>query len=140
MRNFLIRSALALAIGVTGLPLLAPQAMAQDLEIQIGPDGTRMRTRERCDPRFEDCRDDRYDRRDDRRDRRDRRDRDRYERRAERGCTEGQALMKAERMGIRSARIVQAGRRTIQVGGRSRNNGNRVSVTFARERGCPVFN
>lgn len=125
MRNFLIHSALALAMGVTGVPLAAPVAVAQDLEIQIGPDGARIRRdRDRCDPDFEDCyRRDRYERRD---------------RRERRGCSAEQAIFKAERMGIRRARILSAGRRTIEVGGRSRR-GNRVAVVFGRERGCPVY-
>ena len=36
-----------------------------------------------------------------------------------RGCTEGRALNKAERMAINRARIVSAGRRTIEVRGRT---------------------
>ncbi|MCF6114804.1 hypothetical protein [Mesorhizobium muleiense] len=55
-----------------------------------------------------------------------------------RGCTEDRALDKAERMGVRRARIVTAGRRTIEVRGRSRD-GERVYLTFGRERGCPVY-
>ena len=55
MRNFLINSALSLAIGCTGLPLLGAAASAQDLEFSIGPNGPQVRTLERCDPNFEDC-------------------------------------------------------------------------------------
>ena len=138
MRNFLINSALALAMGVTGMPLFAAPSLAQDtLELQIGPGGARVRTRDRCNPDFEDC----Y--------RRDRYERDRYddddfdEERTvvyrRRGCSEDRALDKAERMGIRRARVVSAGRRTIEVRGRARG-GDRVSVVFGRERGCPVYN
>ena len=36
-------------------------------------------------------------------------------------CTEGRALGKAERMGIRRARIADVGRRTIEVRGRDRS-------------------
>ncbi|HEV2900303.1 MAG TPA: hypothetical protein VGX71_21195 [Pseudaminobacter sp.] len=53
-------------------------------------------------------------------------------------CTEDRALDKAERMGIRRARIVDAGRRTIEVRGRT-YEGERVYLTFGRERGCPVY-
>jgi hypothetical protein len=123
MRTFLINSALALTISVTGMPLLTAPLIAQELELRIGPDGARVRTRDNCDPRFEDCR----------------RGRDSYERRADRGCSEGRALDKAERMGIRRARVLSAGRRTIEVGGRERG-GDRVSVVFGRDRGCPVYN
>jgi hypothetical protein len=123
MRNFLINSALALAIGISGSPLIAGPASAQDLELSIGRDGPQLRMREHCDPRYDDC----YEGR-------------RYVERRDvrRGCTEDRALDKAERMGIRRARIVEAGRRTIEVRGRSRD-GERVYLTFGRERGCPVY-
>lgn len=62
----------------------------------------------------------------------------REERRHERrGCSPDRALDKAERMGIRRARIDYVSRNEIAVVGRSR--GDRVYVTFARERGCPVL-
>ena len=44
MRHFLINSALSLAVGCTGLPLLGAAASAQDLELSIGRDGPRLRT------------------------------------------------------------------------------------------------
>jgi hypothetical protein len=91
--------------------------LAQDLRIELGESGPRVRVEDR------DRRGDRYDRRDDRRDR---------------GCSEGRALDKAERMGVRRARIDRIGRRTIEVRGRDRR-GDRVSVVFGRERGCPVL-
>jgi hypothetical protein len=123
MRNFLINSALALAMGISGLPLIAGSAMAQDLELSIGRDGPQLRTRERCDPyQGDECDEGRYV----------------EERIVSRGCTEGRALDKAERMGVRRARIVEAGRRTIEVRGRSRD-GERVYLTFGRELGCPVY-
>ena len=58
-------------------------------------------------------------------------------RRSERRCTPGRALDKAERMGIRRARIDFVSRRAIGVIGRS--HGDRVSVTFARAPRCPVI-
>jgi hypothetical protein len=68
--------------------------------------------------------------------------RDRYEdrrdfRRSERRCTPERALDKAERIGIRRARIDYVNRSTIGVIGRS--HGDRVSVTFARNRGCQII-
>ncbi len=54
-----------------------------------------------------------------------------------RWCTPDRALNKAERMGIRRARIADVGRRSITVSGRSR--GDRVFVTFARAPRCPVI-
>ena len=48
-----------------------------------------------------------------------------------RGCTEGRALNKAERMGINRARIVSAGRRTIEVRGRT-PDGDRAYITLSK--------
>ncbi|MBA3446973.1 MAG: hypothetical protein H0T56_05100 [Pseudaminobacter sp.] len=75
----------------------------------------------------------RRDRRDDRWERRD----DRWERRHNRrGCSAERALNKAERIGLRRARIVDIDRRTITV--RGRKYGDRVTVTFAKARNCPI--
>ena len=54
-----------------------------------------------------------------------------------RGCSPDRALDKAERMGLRRARIVDISRRTVKVAGRQ--DGDRVVVVFANERGCPVI-
>jgi hypothetical protein len=119
MSNFLIKSALSLALG---LPVLAGVASAQDVEFSIGRSGPQVRLREACDPQFNDC----------------------YESRhyvyqsAARGCSEGRALRKADRMGIDEPRIVSAGRRTIEVRGMN-EDGDRVYVTFSRQPGCPVL-
>jgi len=64
---------------------------------------------------------------------RDRWQRDRWGRNS---CTPDRALDKAERMGVRRARIVDVDRRTIDVAGR--RYGDRVVVTFARAPHCPV--
>ena len=58
------------------------------------------------------------------------------DRRPQRVCTPNRALDKAERLGIRRARIVDVGRRTIEVRGRQR--GERVEVTFGRGPNCPI--
>jgi hypothetical protein len=70
---------------------------------------------------------------------RDRWHRDRWERgRWGRGaCTPDRALDKAERMGVRRARIVDVDRRTIDVAGR--RHGDRVVMTFARAPHCPII-
>lgn len=117
MRKILIGCAILAGLG-TAVP-----ASAQDVQLEIGRDGLRLR--EACNPRYEDCyyRDDyRY--------------RDNY--RAAQRCTEGRALSKAERMGIRRARIEDSGRGTIEVGGRNRH-GDRIYVTFGRQPNCPVL-
>ena len=122
MRRFLVLTALAVGLGLPGLGGLGTVAQAQDFELRI-------ERGDRCNPRFERCRGERY------------RDESRRESRRERrrGCSEGDALDKADRMGVRRARIMSAGRRTIDVRGRDRD-GDRVVVTFSRERGCPVLN
>lgn len=127
MRTILTHSAIALLIAAGGASFAPAVASAQDIELEFGREGPRLRLNDRCDPDFEDCRPDR-------RDRRERRE----ERRAERGCTEDRALDKADRMGIRRARVVDAGRRTIDVRGRNRF-GDRVIVTFGRQPGCPIL-
>ncbi len=115
MRKFLIGCALVAGMGA----MLPSASLAQDVQIEIGRDGLRLR--EACDSRYENCRD-------------DRRGRD-Y---ARRFCTEDRALNKAERMGVRRARIVSAGRRSIEVRGRDRR-GDRVQIRFGREPNCPVY-
>jgi hypothetical protein len=51
-------------------------------------------------------------------------------------CSPGRALDKAERMGLRRARIVRADRRTVRVAGFK--YGTRVTVVFGNDRGCPI--
>jgi hypothetical protein len=117
MRNILIGCALLAGAGMA-MPM---QASAQDLEFGIGRDG--LRIERDCNPRYEDC----Y--RDDRR-------RDYYDDRPR--CSAGRALRKAERMGIRHARVADVGRRTIDVFGRDRY-GDRIYITFGRQPSCPVL-
>ncbi len=52
-------------------------------------------------------------------------------------CSPGRALDKAERMGLRRARIVRADRRAVRVSGFK--FGTRVTVAFANDRGCPIL-
>jgi hypothetical protein len=54
-----------------------------------------------------------------------------------RSCSPERALDKAERMGLRHARIIAVNRHVIKVAGRKYND--RVRVTFGRERGCPIL-
>lgn len=70
------------------------------------------------------------------RDRRNHRGPDRRHR--ERGCSVREAVHKAERMGLRRARVVSENRRVVRVEGRG--HGRRAAViTFANDRGCPVL-
>ena len=61
----------------------------------------------------------------------------RHDRRYGRSCTPNRALNKAERLGLRRARVVDVDRRTIKVAGRK--YGERVRLTFARTPNCPVI-
>ena len=69
-------------------------------------------------------------------DRVDYRKRHRHHRRHFRACTSNRAVNKAERYGVRRARVVDVGRRTITVSGRK--HGHRVRITFSRAPNCPV--
>ncbi|WP_265517134.1 hypothetical protein [Nitratireductor luteus] len=55
----------------------------------------------------------------------------------EASCTPRRALHKAERMGLRHARITRVNHRAIRVTGRQHRD--RVSVVFARAPHCPVI-
>lgn len=141
LKNFKM-AALAAVVTLTGMGYSAAPSMAQGVEFLIGPDGVRVRSSDYCERNRWDSRrcGDYFDRRRDRRDddryerRRDRRADDRYERRR---CDTDDAVRKARDMGVRRARVVDAGRRTVEVAG----FGNRgpVKFTFGRERGCPVL-
>lgn len=54
-----------------------------------------------------------------------------------RSCSPNRALDKADRMGLRRARIVDMNRRAVRVAGFK--YGTRVSVAFANTRGCPIL-
>ena len=56
---------------------------------------------------------------------------------ARRACTPDRALDKAERLGLRRARVVDVDRRTIEV--RGRKHGDRVTLTFGRSPNCPII-
>lgn len=117
-------AALALVVAATGTAVTPFASSAQTLELQLGGDRPQLRLREpgACDPRYEDC----Y---------RGERDMRRDYRRA---CTEDRALDKAERMGLERVRVVSAGRRTIEVRGRT-DEGDRAIITFGRQPSCPVL-
>lgn len=59
------------------------------------------------------------------------------DRREYRGCQPWQAVNKAERMGVRRARVEDVGRSSIRVSGRAR--GDFVMLRFARAPGCPLI-
>ena len=84
MRNIIATLALSAAVAATGMPLTIAPASAQGFELRIDPDGRGPDIRLRAD------------------DGRDRYEGRRYMERSAR-CTEGRALDKAARMGIRRA-------------------------------------
>lgn len=69
------------------------------------------------------------------RDYRDVRPRDRRDR----GCSVREALNKAERMGLRRARVVDDNRRVVRIEGRRGNSPRMAMIVFANERNCPVI-
>ena len=134
MKRMIFNAALAVAVTL-GAGFAAPErASAQSIQLDLGRDGPKLRLQEECDPRRERrAVRGRSFRRDDRRDRR-------YERRSERSvCTEGRALAKAERMGLRRVSIRSAGSREIRINGRTRD-GQRVRLTIGRHPSCPILN
>jgi hypothetical protein len=131
MFNMLKTAVLSAMIGLGGLAAMPASAHADGIYLNFGgSDDARMGV-------F--VQDGRYDGRRDRWDRHDRHDRrDRWERREHRrACTPDRALDKADRMGLRRARVVDVSRRTITVSGRKWHD--RVHVTFARAPNCPVI-
>jgi hypothetical protein len=131
MLDKLRTAGLSAAIGLSAL--VAGPAHAEKLYLDLGGPGVGVYVGDDDrDRRYRD--DDDWDDDDDRWGRDDRRHgHDEYRRR----CTPDQALWKAERMGVRRARVEDVSRRSITIRGRSR--GDRIWVTFARVPGCPVI-
>lgn len=128
MKRYLSAAALAFAVFGTGAGV--GTAAAQDARVILAQDDMWVPSRDRDDRDWRDHR--RGEWRDD-----DRwRDNDRgFDRR---GCTPDRALRKAQRMGIHRARIVDVGRRTVDVAGRK--FGERIVITFGRrDPGCPIL-
>ncbi len=126
MLNKIKTAILSAIVGLGTLAAVPATANADGLYLNFGGDGPRLGIQ------TTDHRHWRGDRRDDWRRDDWRRDRD-----WRRMCTPGRALDKAERMGLRRARVVDVGRHTIRVAGRKYNQ--RVVVVFGRDRNCPVF-
>lgn len=142
---------LAAVVGFTGMiPITAPAFAQSSLQIIIGPDGARVRANDYCEryPGYDGCRDyrrgdrngggGRYDNDDDYGDGYGERRRPRGDSvRSYRTCSADEAVNKARRMGIRRARVVGVGERTIQVAGRE--DGRTVIVRFGRRGNCPIL-
>lgn len=128
-------AALSALIGVSTLAAIPASAQADGLYLNLGQgqprvgvyvqDGNRDNGRwdNRNNGRWDDRNDGRWGGRPD-------------DGRWNRNCTPDRALDKADRMGVRRARIVDVNRRTITVSGRK--YGERIAVSFARAPNCPV--
>lgn len=148
MLNTIKMAGLAAIVSLGGMTFTAPAFAQSSLQIIIGPDGARVRASDYCErnPWYDGCRDYRrrggpdrgFDDDDDfgggygerRRPRSDSARSGRY-------CSADEAVTKARRMGIRRARVVSMGERTIQVAGRE--DGRTVIVRFGRRGNCPVL-
>jgi hypothetical protein len=108
----LLRAALVSTLAIATLPLAAPfaaPAMAQDLELRIGPDGVRPIIR----------------------------DRDRERRIRDRGCSPSEARAAALDEGLRRPEVVRVTERTVTVEGYTRRGPE--LIRFANRRGCPII-
>jgi hypothetical protein len=120
-------AAVSALVGLSALAATAGGAQAEGLYLNLGTGGVGVHVGQ---PNYVQYRDYRGDyRRDYRGDYR----RDGWERR----CTPERALRKAERLGLHRVRVVDVGRRTIDVAGR--RHGDRIVITFARAPHCPVI-
>lgn len=103
-----IKTGLAFAL-IAGSMSFAGPAVAQDLELRIGPDGVRPIIRDR--------------------------DRDRGDRRG--GCSSREAREAAREEGLRRPEVVRVTERSITVEGFTRDGMDRIR--FANRRGCPLI-
>lgn len=127
MFNILKTAAVAAFIGLGAFAAMPVSAHAEGIYLNLGSGGD---VRGGIEVRDND---NRWNHRPDRWERPDRRERDRWDR----ACSPDRALDKAERMGLRRARVVDVSRRTISVSGRKW--GDRMVVTFGREPHCPIL-
>ncbi len=100
---------LAIALCATSICIHSSPSFAQDVQLQIGPDGVRPVIRDR--------------------------DRDRYDRR--RGCSPSEARAAARDEGLRGPEIVRMTDRSVTVQGMTRRGPDRI--IFANRRGCPLI-
>ncbi|WP_018428823.1 hypothetical protein [Hoeflea sp. 108] len=126
--NKFTTAALSALIGLGTLAAIPASAQADGLYLNLGQGEPRVGVFVQDNNRWDNRRDNRWGNRWDNR----RPDQGRWDRR----CTPDRALDKADRMGLRRARIADVGPRTITVAGRK--YGERVAVTFGRAPNCPV--
>lgn len=116
-----IRTGLAFALIIGSMSFAGP-SVAQDLEIQIGPDGVRPIIRDRDRDRDRDWN----------------RDRDRGREGFRRGgCSPREAVEAAREEGFRRPEVVRITERSVTVEGFTRNGPDRIR--FANRRGCPII-
>ena len=109
MSKLITKLGLAAVLSVAASGAFTMPAMAQDVELRIGPDGVRPVVRDR--------------------------DRDRDRRRG--GCSPSEAREAARDEGFRRPEVVRATDRSITVRGMTRRGPDRI--TFANRRGCPII-
>lgn len=116
MFRFASKAGAAAALSLVAAATFMTPAIAQDVELRVGPDGIRPVIRDRDRDR-----DREYDRVDDR----------------GRGCSPGEARAAARDEGLRSPEVVRVTSRSVTVEGMTRRGPDRV--TFANRRGCPLI-
>lgn len=128
MLKMIRTAALSALVGLGGIAAMPAAAQADGLYINFGGNGSGYATHinHRNNDRDHDWRRNKDRNHDWRRDNR-----------RPQACNARAAVNKAERMGVRRARVVDANRRAVKVAGRKFNRP--VMVTFANQRGCPIL-
>ncbi len=127
MFNKIKTAALSAVVAFGTLAAIPATAQADSLYLNFGGHGAGVGLRFGDSGHSWRDHDRRHDRRYDRRDWRDWRSN---------RCTPERALLKADRMGIHRARVVDVDRHSIVIRGRAR--GDRVHVVFGRAPHCPI--
>lgn len=133
MLTFVRNAALAALVGLGVFAAMPTPANADTLYLGIGPGGAHIGVGYEDGRRHWRERHHRYDR--DWRGR-DRWDRD-WRRHARRSCTPGEALYKAQSLGLRRAWVADVSRRRIKI--RGHRDGFRTTIAFARAPHCPII-
>jgi len=127
--------ALSAIVGLGAAAAAVPAAQAEGIYVDIGRYGD---VRAGVMAEYDGPDRDRYEDYDGYQDVRDHRQGDRnWRHRSQRRCSANDAVEAARDLGIRRARVVSTGNRTVEVRGRYR--GDRVTVVFARQGNCRVL-
>lgn len=110
MFRFASKATTMATLSVIAATTFVMPAAAQDVQLQISPDGIRPVVRDH--------------------------DRD-YDRMRERGCSPGEARAATRDEGLRRPEVVRVTSRSVTVEGMTRRGPDRI--TFANRRGCPII-